>query len=73
MIIKSYKALKYLKFKPKMIFVGQIVFDLWTLTYETIFVREAGGPHLKVHSIEISHFRPIYVFKSLISIKLSLK
>ena len=28
---------------------------------------------LKAHSIEISHFRPIYVFKSLISIKLSLK
>ena len=30
-----------------MIFVGQIVFDLWILTYETILVREAGGPHLK--------------------------
>ena len=56
-----------------MIFVGQIVFDLWTLTYETILVREAGGPHLKIHSIEIRHFRPIYAFKSLISTKLSLK
>ena len=56
-----------------MIFVGQIVFDLWTLTYETILVRETGGPYLKVHSIEISHFRPIYALKSLISTKLSLK
>ena len=56
-----------------MIFVGQIVFDLWTLTYETISVRKAGRSHLKVHSIEIRHFRPICVLKSLISTKLPLK
>ena len=56
-----------------MIFFGQIVFDLWTLTYEIISVREADMSHLKIHSIEIRHYRPIYVFKSLIRIKLSLK
>ena len=56
-----------------MIFFGHIVFDLWTLTYETILAREAGEPHLKVHNIEISHFRQIYALKSFISIKLSLK
>ena len=38
-----------------------------------VLVREAGRAPLKAHNIEISHFRPIYVFKSLISIKLSLK
>ena len=56
-----------------MIFIGQIVFDLWTLMYETISVGVAGMSHLKDPSIEIRHYRPIYVFKSLIRTKLSLK
>ena len=38
-----------------------------------VSVREVGGSPLKVYSIEISNFRPIYVFKSLMSTKLSLK
>ena len=56
-----------------MIFVGQILFDLWALMYEIISVQKADGSHLNVHSIEISNFRPIYAFKSVVSTKLSLK